>query len=1061
MNYSYFKGTLFILIFIAVTYPIVAQSYLTNLTSYSVEDGLSNRFVNAFFEDSKGFVWLATQNGINRFDGHRFEFFMKQSKKFSSSNCITIAEDINGRIWPGFLDVKNPHRRIYQHYIDEYLNVLPIDDILPDTLNFTAKDIYQVEPDENNHIYIFTYDGTMYKYDGQFKIIAQHLDVIDKSVVIGRNSGHIYLINKKYIEVINQQGILVEKDSTFLEAMYFGDEAKSACYKTAIAHIMDSNSLAALSKEIKRLIRQLNPKSERVKKFSIEYLCKDGNCYYIIQADDFIGLYDEDLELIFDFGPALKEKYKQVLYSNSYLIRKNQLWVCNQNGFCVINYQKNRFKQYFNNKSSYSTRGILERSNGNILTLSYKGVKEINRQSDEIKIWPTNSTVPFRGAIELEDNSYIFGSYAAEIYHFNPITEEGHFISLKEDTEKKLAYKGFLIPFQDSNKTIWVTSYNGLLTYNPQIDALEIFDKYNQYSSLKQENISYFQEEQEGIWMASSDGLFLMDTVRGIKAHYPILSNLNVHHFYREGDIFWLATQKGLVKWNIKTKEHHQYNISNGMLDDYLMAVYPDTMGNLWMTSEMGLIRFNKETTNIYTFLESDGITHNEFNKTSHFQAADGQLYFGGLNGITAFYPTDVEVRPKTKAALSITEYYEFDEEYGDFLNKTSQMLENNKIVLTPQHKSFKLYFTLLTYQNTQQIRYSYKLEELDKSWIIQKENNVRFSQLPYGHYTLKIKAQNYTGEEVESNLSIPVEVLAPFYYQRRWQFFGILLLGLFIYLYVKRRLRAIELDKKKLENLVQKRTATIAFQNQQLLQLNQIQENQKEELERINKTKDRLFAILAHDLRPPLHSFKSLSNHVNYLLQKNDKNRLDILMKYLEKEAGQLYHLLDNLLHWALAQRGELSIESEILELHKIVENVLVHHRPLASRLGVELLNEVATETLLKADKRILETVFRNLISNALRYTSKDTGWIKIAAFDRNDIIHIEVSDNGRGMTPEKLNTLFNLTTTRSNISLGLHLCKEMITLLDGNIAADSQVNQGTTFTITLPSEKLIEQHM
>lgn len=1041
---NFHRNTLLTLIFILITFSSDAQSYLTNLTSYSVEDGLSNRFVNAFFEDSKGFVWLATQNGLNRFDGYQFDFFMTESEEISSSNCMAIVEDVYGRIWPRFLNVKNPQQHIYHHYIDEYLSVRPIDDILPDTLNFTANDIYMIKQGMNNILYILTYDGTIYQYDGTFKIIICDQNIIDCTIHIESNTNDIYLVNSKYIKVIKQQGQLVETDSTFLKKGNFDDRIKIIYFNSAISYIKEKNKLPAISEKIKQLCNRLKSSPNQTKVFQVEYLCNNENGYYIIQSDDFLGLYDANLTLIFDFTASIQEKFDEIPSSSCYMIRENQIWLTNQDGFYIIDYQKNRFKQYFNDKSSYSTRGILELQNGHILTLSYKGVKEINCQSDEIKSWPIKSISAFRRGIELEDNSCIFGTYGGEIYHFNPITEEGRFISLKKDLENRLEYKGFLIPFQDSNKTIWVTSYKGLLTYNPQIDALELFDNYNQYSSLKNENVFYFQEDEAGIWMSSSDGLFLMDTVTGVKAHYPILSNLNIHHFYREGDVFWLATQKGLIKWNIKTKQLSQYNINNGMLDDYLMAVYPDTMGNLWLTSEIGLIKFNKKTANIHTFLESDGITHNEFNKASHFQAEDGQIFFGGLNGITTFYPADIEIKPKPKTSFSVTSYSVFDEAYGDFLDHTSQMLENNKIVLAPHNKSFKLSFALLTYQNIQQIRYSYKLEGLDKSWILQKENNVRFSRLPYGQYSLKIKAQDYTGEEVAIQLSIPLEVIAPFYLQTKWQIIGLFFLGVFCSFIVRWRIYQIQKEKIKLKQLVEQRTAIIEAQNQ--------------ELQQVNEMKDRLFAILAHDLRNPLDTFRSISKSINYLLKNGDLSRLARLAKFIEGESVQFYHLLNNLLNWVLSQKQELALKPYTLDLRDVVEQVLDIYGSSANSIGVDLINHVPPYTLVIADSQALETVFRNLVSNALKYIPPNSGWVRISAKRIGKHIQIQVEDNGKGIAQNRLNDLFelnkapNISTKIGSISFGLHLCREIIQLLEGTISVQSQVNKGTIFTIQLP---------
>lgn len=1051
-----------------------AQDYLSNFSTYSVQDGLSGRIVNGFFEDSNGFMWIYTSKGINRFDGQDFKVFLRKDKANHTSSCRGLAEDIDGNIWPKFVDKDT--EPIYHFLIDKYLNLQKIDTVFANKMPFKASDIYDIHQTENNILYILTKDEALYRYDGEFTHLITHPYFKYANIATEYQSDSIHLVSP--------QGIFSLDSLADMAPPILFPISKNKGYSRGLIILEDEAIVLPYFKRgiYKGILFPEAPEPKIKEKVSLPPLFYtlpnhssihqqqiDGKIFYLVRATNFLLLLDHEFHLIYDFSSDLKEQFGDMRIEFSLFLRENQIWFSNGNGFCIVHFQANQFHHFLNRKLLSATRGFTQLTDGKILSMSYAGLTTIHpttQQIDSLEIVTFNSkqlsikVIPSsRTAIEQEDGRILLDCNTNHIFSYDRKTKNLQYIVLTEKAREKINHAGFHGLFKDSKGKVWVGSQRGLIQYNSGLDSLEVFEQYNEFLDLKNEITRYFYEEKDSIWIATTNGLFVLDSECGIQARYQPLPHLNVLHFYREGEVFWLATgSHGLVKWDRQTDEVQQYNTETGMLDDFIMAVYPDTMGNLWLTSEMGLIKFKKSTGHIRTFLEANGITHNEFNLTSHFQDENGRLYFGGLNGINVFHPAEMKNRNKTETPFRVIKYQELDEEYGDFFDKTNTYIENEKIVITPEVTAFKIHFTLLNYQKSHQTLYLYQLEGLDKTYTFQKENYIRFNQLPYGKYTLKIKAQDYAGEEAEGNLSIPIEVLAPFYYQRQWQALGVFLIALLIYSYIKWRVYSIELDRRNLEDLVHQRTATIESQNQQLLQLNQLQESQKQELKQINQTKDRLFAILAHDLRSPLHSFKSLSNHVHYLLQNNDKNRLNTLVKYLEKEAGQLSHLLDNLLHWALAQRGELSIEPEVLELDKVIENVLVYHRPLASRLGVELLNEVAKKTLLKADKRVLETVFRNLVSNALRYTSKDTGRIKIAAFYSSSTIRIKVSDNGQGMRPEKLNTLFNLTTTKTNISLGLHLCKEMITLLGGNISAESQVNKGTTFIVTLPNKRLLK---
>ena len=239
-----------------------------------------------------------------------------------------------------------------------------------------------------------------------------------------------------------------------------------------------------------------------------------------------------------------------------------------------------------------------------------------------------------------------------------------------------------------------------------------------------------------------------------------------------------------------------------------------------------------------------------------------------------------------------------------------------------------------------------------------------------------------------------------------------------------KWRIRFLERAKEKLEKEVVQRILTITEQGQ--------------ELKNLNDTKDRLFAILAHDLKNPVIAFEDLSKSVNYLLRSNEPERVLELGNFIEKEAVQLHHLLDNLLNWAMAQREELSITPTTFSLIHVFQNVAETFAPLSERTGVKLESYLSEKILVMADRRVLETVFRNLISNAFRYT-KPGGWIKISAEQNHENVQIKISDNGLGMTDLEVGNLFKIQSKLNSkgniatISLGLHLCRELMELLNG----------------------------
>ena len=761
--------------------------------------------------------------------------------------------------------------------------------------------------------------------------------------------------------------------------------------------------------------------------------------------------YDDYLTEFFHYESFLKgiaPKFESYSYRQNYLetkfpelkpgailnTKKGNFWFWSVESLGLATFSPNRFQNVFANKK-FSTRSIYPLETGKLIVSSHAGIIEFDGESgDSKKISEEN--IPFRGVTKLKTGELLVGSYGSILYRLNLKTKELKKVYMNKEDYKVFPGKGFLTTFGDKSGNIWVGTGNGLIEYNIDKDSTAVFKKYNQFSDLQKETINCFQENDDGIWGSSSRGIFVMKPEKGIVAYEHPLPDLRIEHFYREDSVFWLATYgKGLVKWNSKTGKTTQFGLKNGLLDEHLMAVYPDKHNKLWVTTNMGLAQFNRTTERFKVFLKSDGITHNEFNISSHFQDENGKLFFGGLDGITAFHPDSFIKDEKVDSQnFVITGYEEISTETLEPEDKTPQFLKQPIIRLTPDIQTFSLKFALLNFENTKQTRYAYKIEGLDNDWTFQKENYVKFSRLPHGEFKLRLKAIDFRGT-ASKELEIPLEVIEPFYQQLRWQMFAFLFLAGTVYAIFKRRQQISNWEKEKLERIVSERTA---------------------ELKSLNETKDRIFAILAHDLRNPVVAFEELSGTINYLMQKNAPEQVAKLGNHIEVEAKQLHHLLDNLLNWAMAQREELLISITDFNLSDFVVDMIKNYEHLENRTEVEIINEVSSYLNVAGDRRVLEIVFRNIITNAFRFTSPG-GWIKISARSEDKFILINVADNGSGMTPNELKNLFDIkqqSPSKGNtatVSLGMHLCKELIELIGGEIFASAHEGKGTLITLKL----------
>lgn len=231
----------------------------------------------------------------------------------------------------------------------------------------------------------------------------------------------------------------------------------------------------------------------------------------------------------------------------------------------------------------------------------------------------------------------------------------------------------------------------------------------------------------------------------------------------------------------------------------------------------------------------------------------------------------------------------------------------------------------------------------------------------------------------------------------------------------------------------------------------------QNEQLSDLNKTKDKFFGIIAHDMRSPLLGLQSVGEQISFFIKKNQPEMLGELSLEIENTTERLTNLLDNLLNWALMQNGMIPYQPESLCLHTQVEEVIELMLPLAAMKKVELHNETEEGIVVLADKKALDTILRNLISNALKFTSE--GGIKIRTLIDNKTVTIKVEDTGVGIPKDQMSKLFGLEK-KSNLGthgekgsgLGLLLCKELVELNKGTIKVESELGKGSSFIFTLP---------
>jgi two-component sensor histidine kinase len=449
-----------------------------------------------------------------------------------------------------------------------------------------------------------------------------------------------------------------------------------------------------------------------------------------------------------------------------------------------------------------------------------------------------------------------------------------------------------------------------------------------------------------------------------------------------------------------------------------LYRIEPDAFENLWISSDYGLIRFNRKNFSVNTYTTVDGISHNEFNRTSSFKASDGRLFFGGLNGVNALDPREFRMDSSgLEVPLQVIAFNQFIGSKSELVNKTNVLLREGTIVLKPDDKFFTLDFQLLDFTKNEGHRYAYKIEGLDTDWNYINENSVRISGLPYGDFALRIKAQNREGAWNKRELSIPIKVLKPVYLQWWFILLALMLFTLGVYAIIRLRLKQLAYEKRRLEQIVNERTAQLkqSLSEQSALLLE----------------KDVLMKEIHHRVKNNLQV-------ISGLLELQSKNLTDETAREALQEGRNRVRSIA-LIHQNLYQFEDLST----IDLKRFIEDLCKQVQSVfQGQKKVDVIIDVP-EMHLDIDSAVpLGLILNELLTNSFKYAFAEAqrGAIGLEISQIEDgKYQLHYMDNGPGL-PENLNLMKAST-------LGLQLINDLSRQIGGKV--QYVTDGGARFTI------------
>ena len=1064
---------------------LIAQKEQIRLQKFYFEEGLSSRILYDIYQDSRGYIWIGSDYGVNRFDGLAFKAYTKGTHQLSNNRVWKILEDEDSLLWlstnvTGIIRYLTSSVDIFDPILETstpLLSWIKNPEILKDQ---QTAEVFKGK----NSLIVTTTDGHIYRYR-QKKL--EKLIQLPKSVWIRdiqEDDSGFWISVDKGLYYINHAGKIVLEKTFHSKIEYHFP----FLHKNPTNQYVDYNiGSGGFGQQIRRLYK--DGRDSLLFQVSIDYKfffedLQNEQVGVISKSTNEFGLLSLKDHRFTGWGFPIYTTHQE---HGKLWDREKGFWFVDlQHGMTRVTFTNNHFQRYLYQKSgkynpNLATRGLARTTSGDVFACvpSMGNVYQITtnqinkKEENPLKVHKRYylTSLPHKDMLWLTTGGGKLSCYDTQKSQL--VKEYSYSEKWINDPTFDTDHINLWSIFKDQSDQIWLGHKKGISYLDRSQQHLTRYLKINEFTAINEAVVYHFHENDAGIWLVTTTGLYVLDPQKGIIAHYHqegegefYLPYNELFHLHEdEQGYFWLATNGGgLLKWHPRTKEYQQFTTQDGLSHNVIYAIYGDSFNQLWLSSNHGIMRFNKATTEVAIYLKKDGITHEEFNRTSHYQANDGTIYFGGLDGVTAFHPKDFQVDPSQLVALKpvITSFKIQDGNSGVWKEYTADVIQNQRITLQPSDLFFSLSFANLDYKNPQKQRFAYFIEGFDKGWTYQNNTTIRINRLPYGHYTLKLKAQNSDGMWGHE-LKIGIEMVKPIYLRSWFILSSILLCFTLIAVLIRWRTYQLEENKRTLQLEVQKRTLQIEKDKLTIL-------NQKEELTKLDQLKSRFFANISHELRTPLALILGPAKHAKSSYAALKESEIVDSFNLIEQNAENLLQLVEELLELSKLEANQVEISESNTHLPNLLTRLFSNFKSHALYLGIDyVLQNWEEDSWVLIDTNKLEKIINNLLSNAIKFTPKG-GVIQLKAFQNQaNEIQIEVSDTGIGIHPLDLPHVFERfyqtkqfeNSAQGGTGIGLALVKELVEVMGGNIFVESNVDMGSTFIIQLPLTYAPNQHI